>query len=91
MTYHDDYTPRENRILPPDFHPMTAAGFWLYDRRHQLDLSRKKAAKAAGITVPQLLRLERGEQDIRSLRFMTVMRICSALRLDPFRFVSDEK
>ena len=91
MIYHDDYNPRERISFSHDFQPLTDAAYWLYDRRHQLDLNRKKVAKAAGITVPQLLRLERGEQDIRNLRFMTVMRICSALSLDPFRFVSDKK
>ena len=91
MIYHDDYIPMVRVIISNDFQPMTDAAYWLYDRRHQLALSRKKVAKAAGITVPQLLRLERGEQDIRNLRFMTVMRICSALSLDPFRFVSDKK
>ena len=91
MSYHDDYSPRERIYFSQDFQPLTDAAFWLYDRRHQLDLTRKKVAKAAGITVPHLLRLERGEQDIRNLRFMIVMRICSALSLDPFRFISDEK
>lgn len=53
-------------------------------RRSEMGITQKQVAERAGITITQYQRFELGTRSISNASFRVVLRICDALRIDPF-------
>lgn len=49
-----------------------------------MGITQKQVAERAGITITQYQRFELGTRSISNASFRVVLRICDALRIDPF-------
>lgn len=58
----------------------------LITRRTQLQMTQQQVADAAHIQLRQYQRLESGERSMASASMRIGLSICSALKLDPYRF-----
>lgn len=61
----------------------------LKNRREELGLTQQEVANAAHIQIRQYQRLESGERSIRGSSLRIGLSICSALKLDPYRFMPE--
>ena len=61
----------------------------LRNRRKELGLTQMEAAVRAGLVLQQYQRFEYGHQKLSSAKMIIALRICTALELDPYCFVSD--
>ena len=61
----------------------------LRNRRKELCLMQLEAAVRAGLVLQQYQRFEYGHQKLSSAKMIIALRICTALELDPYCFVSD--
>ena len=61
----------------------------LRNRRKELGLMQLEAAVRAGLVLQQYQRFEYGHQKLSSAKMIIALRICTALELDPYCFVSD--
>lgn len=61
----------------------------LKKRRIELGLTQMEVAVKAGIILQQYQRFEYGRQRLSNANMITALRICSALELDPYQFVTD--
>ena len=63
----------------------------LRNRRKELGLMQLEAAVRAGLVLQQYQRFEYGHQKLSSAKMIIALRICTALELDPYRFVNDSR
>lgn len=61
----------------------------LKKRRIELGLTQMEVAVKAGIILQQYQRFEYGRQRLSNANMITALRICAALELDPYQFVTD--
>ena len=61
----------------------------LRKRRKELGLTQMEAAVRAGLVLQQYQRFEYDNQWFSNANMITALRVCAALELDPYCFVSD--
>ena len=61
----------------------------LRNRRKELGLTQMETAMKAGIVLQQYQRFEYGNQRLSNANMITALRVCAALELDPYCFVSN--
>ncbi len=89
--YHDDYKPLTACIGGVKYELAEEDYHILRNRRVAFGLTQQQVADLAGIQLRQYQRLESGERSIRGASLKIALSICSALQLDPFRFVPEIK
>ena len=61
----------------------------LRNRRKELGLTQMEAAVRAGLVLQQYQRFEYGNQRLSNVNMITALKVCAALELDPYCFVSN--
>ena len=59
------------------------------NRGIELGLSQMEVAVSAGLILQQYQRFEYGYRKLSNANMITALRICAALNLDPYEFVTD--
>ena len=69
--------------------PMGKEAEILRNKRLESGLSQMQVAVKAGLVLQQYQRFEYGYQKLSNANMITALRICAALDLDPYEFVTD--
>ena len=67
------------------------AGLIMREARLRMGYSQLEVATLVGIQIKQYQRFEYGHQKLSSAKMIIALRICTALELDPYRFVNDSR
>lgn len=69
---------------------MNHDGYFLKNRRRQLDMTLQEVADRAGINIKQYQRFEAGDRELDNAGFTTVVKVLKALDIDVGKYAAGE-